>query len=124
MNIDDIFAIDKRREEGAWVKTPSGDLAGLPLKVRSANSEVATRLSAKIWAETAPGDRAKPDFMVSLEKRVILGAILVDWRLDRPFEPETAKAMVETAAFREAVNLCASRVGADGAETMEQDAKN
>lgn len=123
-SINDIFVIDKRREEGAWVKIVGGDLAGLPVKVRSASSEAVSKLSAAIWGAASAEERKTPEFQMAMEKRVLLEAVLIDWRLAEPYTLELAKAAIEKASFREALTMASNIVGREGVDALEADAGN
>ena len=125
MKFGEIAAVERRRQDGAWVKDVPGDFPGLALKVRGNGNTHQMALSAELWAAVPAADRIKPEKEVEIEKRLLVETILLDWNIeDRPFDRDAAAEAVESSAFRQSVVRASVIVATQGAETLEADAKN
>lgn len=129
MKLDDLKAIGRRVEVGAWVQNPLG-LDGLTLKVRAFGNADYMALFAKLAAEYGAEKMKDESFARAIDTKLIVETVLVDWQIeDLPYSPEAALQLLNDPdpamrIFRRAVNWAANNVQQFGIETLDTDAKN
>lgn len=117
MKFDQIFAADRRREDGAWIDCP--DLPGLRVKVRGVGSSAQEAAAAEFWKNATEEHKKLPDIKELAQAHVIRVAILLDWNLeDRQFDRGAVDEALKVKLFRDVVLAAAAEVTARGeAET-------
>lgn len=136
-NIHHIFATDKGlQEDGSWVVI--NELYDLAVKVRRMKSTAVAKANEKIIKEMfgekrlrTPEDFSR-DQAETITKRLLVEAVIVDWRNVRddvtgeeiPYSKEAAEAFVEIEDFRDFVFQAANERDTFRAKHDEEAVKN
>ena len=113
MKFDQLFAADRRREDGAWIDCP--DLPGLRVKVRGVGSSAQEKAAAEFWKNATDEHKKLPDIKELAQAYVIREAILLDWNFeDRSFDVDAVKEALTIKLFRDAVLAAAAEVTSRG----------
>lgn len=128
MKLDDLKAITRNIEQGAWVRDLP-NLPGVALKVRGTFNADYSRLMAKLMAQRTPEQVGNEEEDEKLEIQLLHETILVDWSgiEDAPYSPDMALKLLsdpELAVFRGAVRYAGNVVARQGKQSLENDAKN
>jgi hypothetical protein len=125
MKFEDLKAIDKRADQGAWIDNLA-NLPGVAVKVRAEMNADYEKLSGELWGKIPADKRDDPEIEDAISKECMAKTVLLDWKgfEDLPCTPENIDKALDIRIFRQGVRLASRLVAGRGRETLENDAKN